>query len=168
MNRTEILAHLHKLEVAFKPMRPDRMALYADVIEKNNLSERELRDGVIACIETLEYFPAIAQILARARPVCTGQPPSTEQDSKDAIILHEDEIAVQTAWMRKFEAKGDDYGVRVARSAIERAQDAVNRRLLARGLGSRYVAVGVEQFGADEQPRAFRQSEHWTTEPEND
>jgi len=162
MNRTDILACISQLEIAFKTISGARSALYADVIEKNNLTEPELRGAIVKIIETMDRFPTVSQILTAARPPRVGQPPSDPQDSKDPIVQYEEEIAIQTQWLRRFESKGDDYGMRVARRAIERAQDAINRRLEHRGYAPRFVGVGVEQFGADEPPRHERQHEHWT------
>lgn len=166
MRRQDILVALHQLEIAFRRMPPDKIALYADVLEKKQITETELQRGILGCVESYEHFPSLSQILLQARPVTINAPRLDAEKDTDAISLLEAEITVQTGWLRRFEAKGDEYHSRMARLAIERAQEKINNRLRERGLGTRYVAVGVEEFGADEMPR--HQTERWSNEPELD
>lgn len=148
MNDSQILMFLHQLEVAFRPQSPERLSLYRDVIVKRKVTAEQLGDGVLAAIEKCDRFPSVAELLRFARPEAVNMPRRDgDGESVDPIAVLEREIEVQNGWLRHFAQKGDEYGQRMARLAIERASKKVNDRLAARGRGPRYVAPGVEVFG---------------------
>lgn len=151
-SRDDVLDALDKLERATRSIPPDKKALFADAIESEKLTRAQLGDAVMTCVKRSKntFFPAVGAILEAARPPGVNAPPSEGHKSADPIVALEREIEVQTAWMRKHEDRLNDFGVRMARKAIERAQDHINRRLQERGISKRYVGVGVEDFGASD------------------
>lgn len=150
MNDTQIFSMLHKLEVAFRPQSPERLSLYRDVIVKKQITAEQLGDAIITAIERCDYFPSMSDLIKFARPEAVNMPRRDgEPAHEDPITTLEREIATQNAWLREFTRKGDEYGQRMARLAIERASRKVNDRLEARGMPTRHVAPGVEVFGEE-------------------
>lgn len=173
--RSEILDALGKVEYASKSIHPDKKALYADVFEEERLTVGQLGDMVRGCVKRLKFsaFPTPAFLLECARPPAINAPSGDGHESKDPIIWLENEVDVQTRWARHFEERGNDYGARMARLAIERAHTAVNSRLNERGLPARYTASGAEDFGASSMQgipvRTEQRDFHdWTREAEDD
>lgn len=150
--RTEIIDGIGKIEMATRSIHVERKAMVADAMERRRLTFEEVIRAVEVCVEQWEgaFFPPTAKILGWARPVTTNAPQRELDGSRDPIIGLEREIALHTEWLRIFEQKGDAFRSHCARVEIEGAQKRINNRLQERGLSPRYVAVGVELFGAED------------------
>lgn len=157
MSERDILVALQRLEHAHRPQSPERLAVYVEGIQRHRVTPGQLGDAVNTAIDRCDRFPALSELLRYARPEAVNMPRRDgEEGGVDPIVLLERDVEVQNAWLRRFAQKGDEYGQRMARLAIERASRKMNDRLEARGQGPRYVAVGVEVFGSDTAPRAKR------------
>lgn len=147
--RDEILDALWKIGKVTRPIDADKQGIYADALESEKLTRAQVGDMVRGCVKTLRigFFPTPAKLIDFARPPAINAP-SSDARPFDPIASFEREIEVQTEWLRKFELRGDEFHARCARVAIERAQIGINERRKHRGSPARYVAAGVEDFGA--------------------
>lgn len=75
---------LHRLEQAFRKQPPEKLALFADVLRKRRISEKEMGDAVVGCIETCKFFPSLREILNLARPQGINLPPREQHPVWDS------------------------------------------------------------------------------------
>lgn len=173
MPERDILVALQRLEHAHRSQSPERLAVYVEGIQRHRITPGQLGDAVNTALDRCDRFPALSELLRYARPESVNMPRRDgDEGGEDPIAGLEREIDVQNAWLRRFAQKGDEYGQRMARLAIERASAKVNDRSAARGAGPRYVAVGVEVFGSESPARRGRATSledsmaGWTVEEE--
>lgn len=63
-----IIAGLHRLETFFGAIQPDRLAGFVEFLSAKRLTEDEMANAVLDCIERRDSFPSAARILRSARP----------------------------------------------------------------------------------------------------
>lgn len=169
--RDEILHALWKIGKCTRPIDSDKQGIYADVLASEKLTRAQLGDMVMTCTKTVKvgFFPTPAKLLEFARPPAINAPSNWK--SVDPIVQMEREIDIQTQWLRKFEARADEFRAKCARADIGKLQDRINERRKSRGQEPRYVGVGVETFGSDARSGAGTpiqlNVEDWTRETED-
>lgn len=152
--RDDVLRALGVIEGWFAPLKADRRAALADGIVEESPTKDELAEMLRRTKRewTSKFFPTISALLGYARPPRTAGPDDQAGGHYDAIADLEREVSVQRAWAAKFAARGDHRAAERCSADAARHEVAINRRLAERGLGPRYVAPGVEDFGAATAP----------------
>lgn len=70
-----ILAGLNRLERAFKPQSKEKIETLTQFLVVKHVTQVEMGDAVMGCIENCDFFPTAKQILNYARPVGINLPP---------------------------------------------------------------------------------------------
>lgn len=150
VTREAILRALGVLEGWYAPLKADRRGALADGLAEENLTADEVAEMLRRCKREWrsKFFPTISALLDYARPPRTAGPDDAQRAQYDPIAHLEREISTQRAWAAYFDRKGDSFAADRARRDAARMEDDLNRRLVSAGKSARYVAPGVEDFGA--------------------
>lgn len=105
MNRDEVPPLMHPLEIAFKAIPPERVALYADILVRKNVTTGQLADAVTKAIERCDHFPSISALLKFAQEGHENAPRKDVPERTLEDILDAEETALR-AMARKYTLAG--------------------------------------------------------------
>lgn len=140
MERGDCLTLMHKLELAFRPIPAERMAIYVDLLLRKNVTYPQLGDAVLLAIEKCERFPSVAELLRFAQPVVENAPRRDEEAFDLAGSLDQEEASLRW-YARQATLKGDYWGA----NDIQKRIDRIWQQRANRGLTSK-MRPAVENF----------------------
>lgn len=108
--------------------KPEGIRVVAAILDRAKVTEEALQDAFVSIMEEEDRFPVPAVILRHARRrQRTAQP--TEESRADAIEeFNRQTYEAELAWLKVFEARGDDYHIRICRKKLGLFDSARERR----------------------------------------